>query len=109
MSAGGQARYGLYRGLTLLVLGDLRGAHHWFSYARNIERRYPGALGQQRVALLERGAYELGNRIRQTPTPPDVPNAIAATPPGAAPNSVPAPEPAPALEDTPEQQRSLVP
>lgn len=109
MSARDQARYGLYRGLTLLVLGDLRGAHHWFSYARNVERRYPGALGEQRVALLERGSYELGTRIQQTPAPPGVSTALAATPPVT-------PAPTPPVGVTPEQrgsettdQRSLVP
>lgn len=109
MSAEAQARYGLYRGLTLLVLGDLRGAHHWFSYARNIERRHPGALGEQRVALLERGSFELGNRIRRTPTPPDVRDAVAATPPGTTPNLAPAPEPTPSLHEAPAEQRTLVP
>lgn len=110
MSTEEQARYGLYRGLTLLVLGDLRGAHQWFEFAGNIERQHPGALGKQRLELLERGSYELGNRIRQVPAPPDVQSAIAATP------AVAAPAPAPPPGAPPEQpasnrveKRSLVP
>jgi len=111
MSAEEQARYGLYRGLTLLVLGDLRGAHHWFSYAGNIERQRPGSLGQQRALLLERGALELGNRIQQTPAPPGVSTAIAATPPAtiAPPADPPAPPPAPPAGSEPLERRSLMP
>jgi hypothetical protein len=60
----GRARYGLYRGLTLLVLGDLAGARHWFSYARDVERQHAGALGAERLALLERGEFELNSRSR---------------------------------------------
>ncbi len=112
MSAEDQARYGLYRGLTLLVLGDLRGAHHWFSYARNIERRYPGSLGAQRVALLERGSYELGVRVLQTPEPPEVTSAVAEVP--SDPVDAPAAEaegpPTPGESaEPPVEKRSLVP
>lgn len=105
MSMREQARYGLYRGLTLLVLGDLRGAHHWFAYAGNIERRHPGSLGQQRLTLLERGTYELGNRVQQIPAPPGHTSAIAATPGPVQPE---APLPAPPQPE-PVQQRSLMP
>ena len=110
MSTEEQARYGLYRGLTLLVLGDSRGAHHWFSYAGNIESQHPGALGQQRLALLERGSYELGNRIRQVPAPPHVSSAIAATPPVAPPPPAPPPgEPREQPSSNQVEKRSLVP
>ena len=110
MSTEDQARYGLYRGLTLLVLGDLRGAHHWFSYAGNLENQFPGALGQQRVALLERGSYELGNRIRQFPAPPEVSSAIAATPPVTPPPPPPPPgEPREQPSSNQVEKRSLVP
>ena len=110
MSTEDQARYGLYRGLTLLVLGDLRGAHHWFSYAGNLENQHPGALGQQRLALLERGSYELGNRIRQFPAPPEVSSAIAATPPATPPPPPPPPgEPREQPGSNQVEKRSLVP
>lgn len=110
MSLEEQARYGLYRGLTLLVLGDLRGAHHWFSFAGNIEREHPGALGQQRLALLERGSYELGTRLRQVPAPPEVQSAIAATPTVVAPTPAPPPSiPPEEPAGTQVEKRSLVP
>lgn len=108
MSAQEQARYGLYRGLTLLVLGDLRGAHHWFSYARNVEQRHPGSLGQQRVALLERGSYELVNRTRYAPAPASAASAVAVSPPHEAPAPPPALAPPPGANQ-PDQKRSLVP
>lgn len=110
MSAEDQARYGLYRGLTLLVLGDLRGAHQWFEFAGNIERQHPGALGKQRLDLLERGSYELGNRIRQVPVPPEVQSAIAATPAVATPAPLPPPGVPPGQPaSTQIEKRSLVP
>jgi hypothetical protein len=67
--------------LTLLVLGDLGGAHHWFSYARSVERKHPGSLGHERIALLTRGEYELGARVRQSQRRPQPRvNAVATTP-----------------------------
>jgi len=47
------AEYGLYRGATLLRLGDLDGALRWLSYARSWEQRYPGALRADERELLE--------------------------------------------------------
>ena len=47
------AEYGLYRGATLLRLGDLDGALHWLSYAQSWERRYPGSLRADERELLE--------------------------------------------------------
>lgn len=105
LDASEQARYGLYRGLTLLVLGDLRGAHHWFSYARDVERKHPGSLGHERIALLTRGEYELGARVRQSQRPPLPPaNAVATTPPEG-----PSTAPDPGGADAPVEQRSLMP
>jgi len=100
-----RAEYGLYRGMTMLVLGDLRNAHRWLTYAYEIERYEPGSLSGDRRALLDRGWYELGQRVRdQRPsvTPPDA-AALAATQPPAQPpaRSTTAP---PATE-----RRSLVP
>jgi tetratricopeptide (TPR) repeat protein len=100
-----QARYGLYRGLTLLVLGDLQGAHQWFSFARSVERKHPGALGHERIALLTRGEYELGARVRQSqrlPRPPA--NAVATTP-----QRTPSEAPDQGSLEPPVESRSLVP
>jgi hypothetical protein len=63
-----RARYGLYRGLTLLVLGDLAGAKRWFDYAHQVETEHPGSLGRERITLLERGTSELNSRINQPPS-----------------------------------------
>jgi hypothetical protein len=67
-----RAEYGLYRGLTLLVLGDLPNAHRWMTYAYNVERARPGSLGAEHRARLDHGWSELGRRMRvdlpKTPT-----------------------------------------
>jgi len=47
------AEYGLYRGATLLRLGDLDGAQQWLAYAQQWERRHPGALRDDERDLLE--------------------------------------------------------
>jgi hypothetical protein len=82
-----KAEYGTYRGLTLLVLGDLRNAHRWLAYAYQLEQLYPGSLRSRQRAELDRGWYDLGMRIRsQTPGQVAPPTAIAVRqPPGAPP------------------------
>jgi hypothetical protein len=47
------AEYGLYRGATLLRLGDLDGAQRWLEYAQQWEQRHPGALRDDERDLLE--------------------------------------------------------
>jgi tetratricopeptide (TPR) repeat protein len=47
------AEYGLYRGATLLRLGDLDGALRWLEYAQRWEQRHPGALQPDERELLE--------------------------------------------------------
>jgi hypothetical protein len=47
------AEYGLYRGATLLRLGDLDGAQHWLAYAQQWEQSHPGALREDERDLLE--------------------------------------------------------
>lgn len=59
-----RAEYGVYRGMTLLVLGDLQNARRWMTYAYEVERVAPGALRSDRRALLDRGWFELGQRQR---------------------------------------------
>jgi len=101
-----RAEYGLYRGMTMLVLGDLRNAHRWLTYAYEIERYEHGALSSDRRALLDRGWYELGQRLREQPptvTQPAGP-ALAATQPSTQSAPAPAATPPPAAE-----RRSLVP
>ena len=43
-----RAEYGMYRALTLLVLGDLSNAERWFNYAYEVERAAPGSLSTDR-------------------------------------------------------------
>jgi tetratricopeptide (TPR) repeat protein len=92
-----RAEYGLYRGMTLLVLGDLRNAQGWLAYAYEVDRRDPGALRADRRALLDRGWFELGQRLRTKPPPAGgrPGTAIAASQP-AAPVVPPAPDGPPA-------------
>lgn len=100
-----RAEYGLYRGLTLLVLGDLNNAQRWFKYAYEIERVSPGTLPDSQRALLDRGWFEVGQRLRNMPPPPVKPpgTAVAAS---QLPQRVSAPEGAP--EAAPTNTRSLV-
>jgi hypothetical protein len=78
-SARQRAEYGMYRGLTLLVLGDLANARRWMNYAYVVERALPGSLSTDRRALLDRGWYELGQRERAVPQP--AATAVAASQP----------------------------
>jgi hypothetical protein len=50
-----RARYGLYRGLTFLALGDMQGAERWLVYAQAQRRSLPAALSEDEQALLRQG------------------------------------------------------
>ncbi|MBK9259199.1 MAG: hypothetical protein IPM54_05125 [Polyangiaceae bacterium] len=39
-----QANYGLYRGLSLMRLGDHDAASQWLDFAANVEQKRPGSL-----------------------------------------------------------------
>lgn len=105
-----KAEYGLYRGLTLLVLGDLNGAHHWLEYAYRVEQRQPGVLRGNRRALLDRGWYELGLRMRSgAPVPATVPPNSAVATTGAPAPDKPAPPPPERSDDAPSVQHGFVP
>jgi hypothetical protein len=47
-----QASYGLYRGATLLRLGDLTGAGRWLAYAESVAGSDPLALSPEQDELL---------------------------------------------------------
>jgi tetratricopeptide (TPR) repeat protein len=100
-----KAEYGLYRGMTLLVLGDLDNARRWMAYAYEVERAKPGTLRSDRRALLDRGWFELGQRLRSEPEPRpfDRGGAIAASQPRS-PDAQPTREARPTSEE-----RALVP
>jgi tetratricopeptide (TPR) repeat protein len=76
-----RARYGLYRGLTFMALGDLRGAERWFDYAEALQRLQPRLLPDEERVLLARGRRELSQRIRESwPKPEDpISQGVAAT------------------------------
>jgi len=44
LSPAKQADYGLYRGLSLMQLGDHEAANHWLEFAASVEQNHPGAL-----------------------------------------------------------------
>lgn len=50
-----QAEYGLYRGLSLMMLSDYPGAIDWFEFAYAVEARFPGSLTPTERKELDRG------------------------------------------------------
>jgi len=48
-----QANYGLYRGLSLMRLGDQEAAIHWLDFAADIEKKLPGSLLPEQRKELE--------------------------------------------------------
>ncbi len=101
-----RAEYGLYRGMTLLVLGDLNHAHRWLAYAYEVERANPGSLRSDRRALLDRGWFELGQRTKNSapsPSPPGTALAASGAP------EAPLPEPEKKTSPDSSSQHSLVP
>ena len=58
LGAGRQARYGLYRGLANLRIGDRVVARRWLAYTYDVEKRQPTLAPDQR-ALLDAGWTEL--------------------------------------------------
>jgi hypothetical protein len=49
-----KAEYGLYRGLSLMMLRDYRGAEQWLSFARAVEKQSPDALRPEQREELDR-------------------------------------------------------
>ncbi len=83
-----RAGYAVYRGLTLLGLGDLRHAQRWMAYAYQVEKKHPGSLRNDEREMLDSGWGELGERLSRTPAPPSTPGTALAA-------SQPPPPPAP--------------
>lgn len=107
-----QAEYGLYRGLTLLVLGDAPGARRWLSYAYAVEQSHPGVLRGNRRALLDHGWGDLQSR-GELPPGPAAPGMAPRAPAGMALRPVPPHPPATSPEagpsPAPPPRRSLMP
>jgi hypothetical protein len=71
-----RARYGLYRGATLLALGDARHAQNWLSFSAQIVQVDRASLSEEERLMLER-ALQLVNERRAAKT-------MLATPEGSA-------------------------
>lgn len=54
-----QANYGLYRGLSLLKLGDHDAASQWLGFAAGIEKKRPGSLQPAQRRELENAQGQL--------------------------------------------------
>lgn len=54
-----QANYGLYRGLSLLKLGDHDAASQWLGFAAEIEKKSPGSLQPAQRRELENARGQL--------------------------------------------------
>ncbi len=61
-SVGDRARYGLYRGATLLALGDTLRAQTWLGYSANVVREVPAALSVEEREMLTRALSLLASR-----------------------------------------------
>ena len=102
-----QARYGLYRGATLFVLGDFAHAESWLSYASEVVRAHPNALDHDERKYLERVRLAVDARYRGLPKNTDTAVAASQPAPASNPNQPSVVSPAPTGE-RPVQQRSLI-
>jgi hypothetical protein len=59
LSLSDRAQYGLYRGLSLLKLGEIDGAQHWLQYSADVERTAPGSLAPYQRLQLDQGMMML--------------------------------------------------
>lgn len=76
-----RALYGLYRGLTLMQLGDLRGASQWLTFSRDTAKVFPEALDPESRQVLAKAWFRLSQKLHETPAPPQVQQtAVAADP-----------------------------
>ncbi len=64
-----RAKYAVFRGLTLLELGDYAGAYQWMQRAYEVERRHPGVLSAARRGRLDQGWAAVGARREPGPDP----------------------------------------
>lgn len=93
-----RAAYGLYRGMTLLQLGDLQGAARWLAYARWIASEHPGALPAHELTLLAQSQQTLDYRLGRTGS---------AASPVVATTAAPPPTSTPGVKQPPETRKSF--
>lgn len=103
-----RAEYALYRGLTLLKLGDLPRSRQWLSYAYQIERRSPDTLGSSDKSKLRRAWAELEAATRQQPVMATS-GAVATTAPAPAPATAPVRMDGNGQRSIPPSSRAFVP
>ena len=77
-SVADRARYGLYRGATLLALGDTLKAETWLSYSAAIAKSDPASLSQDEHVMLDRALTLVAAREAARPLPPKA-TTVAAT------------------------------
>ncbi len=68
-----QADYGLYRGLSLMQLGDSAGAAEWLGFTATLEQKRPGTLRSEQLRQLEAGLAQLSRTTSPPPPPPPPP------------------------------------
>ena len=90
-----QAEYGMFRGLSLLMLDDFGGAMQWMSFAYDVDRQHPGSLRPEQRAELDRGFLHVTRALGTAPPsrvilapPPPPPPPGGPPPPGAPPPRV---------------------
>ena len=73
-----RARYGLYRGMTLLRLGDLNGAEKWLTYAQTTETTARDGLLPRELSALKQARTLLEQaRVKETRSPDPFSDAVA--------------------------------
>jgi hypothetical protein len=93
LDAKARVRYGLYRGATLLQLGDLEGASRWLYFAQQAENHSPGSLEPSDAQMLRFAFKDLDRRRALVkPTVDPMTGAVAGAKP-VAPDMVPAAQP----------------
>lgn len=75
------ARYGLYRGATLLALGDTARANAWLGYAKAIADARDDSLTAEDRDMLNRALTLIASRRGSSPTPPNGDGSTLATRP----------------------------
>ena len=58
-----RAHFALYRGATLLSLGDYAAAQLWIHLAARLDRQHPGTLSQPELAMLEQTRSAAAQRL----------------------------------------------
>ena len=78
-STSDRARYGLYRGATLLALGDTSRAEAWLSFSLRITHQDPGVLSREENEMLTRALSLVATQRVNYPEPRKDPTAVATT------------------------------